>query len=184
MLPCCFSKTLHTRPNTSDPDSSLRTLTSSLLEPAALRLLLRLGLRVFTRHWDRLGLRLLVLFALAAVVAALRLPVRTLSPLLLLALLSRRRLLPVVVEHILLLLNEDKCFSFYSLHYSFKCLFVFEYHVCPGQLYPFIYYSCKPFPSQPLLLRNLQSAPIDVLLFSRRSNKNQTNFTSLPLMFY
>lgn len=77
------------------------TLTSSLLQGATLDLLRHLGLTIFGRLAQRLHLGLLVLFALAAVVAALRLPVP--PPLLLPA--GGGGLLAVVVEDILLLLQ-------------------------------------------------------------------------------
>lgn len=78
------------------------TLTSTFLQGSALGVLAQLHLSVFGQLSQRGGLSLLVLFALAAVVAAFRLP---LPLLLLLPTGGRRRLLCVVVDDILLLLE-------------------------------------------------------------------------------
>lgn len=78
-------------------------LTSTFLEGGALGVLAQLGLSVLGQLSQRGGLSLLVLFALAAIVAALRLP---LPPLVLLSTGGRRRLLCGVVDDILLLLEH------------------------------------------------------------------------------
>lgn len=78
-------------------------LTSTFLEGGALGVLPQLGLSVLGQLSQRGGLSLLVLFALAAVVAAFRLP---LPPLLLVSTGGRRRLLRSVVDDILLLLEH------------------------------------------------------------------------------
>lgn len=83
---------------------TLLTLTSSFLQGGALGVLSHLGLSVFGQLSQRVRLGLLVLFALTAVMAALRFP---LPPLLLLPAWGRR-LLSVVVEDILLLLEDGK----------------------------------------------------------------------------
>lgn len=77
-------------------------LTSTLLQGGALGVLAQLQLSVLGQLHQRGGLSLLVLFALAAVVAAVRLP---LPLLLLLPAGGRRRLLRAVVDDILLLLD-------------------------------------------------------------------------------
>lgn len=72
----------------SDRDDNIKhvlTLTSPLLQPAALGVLTRLGLSVFGQLSQRLQLSLLVLFALTAIMAALGLPLRSIPPLLLLS---------------------------------------------------------------------------------------------------
>lgn len=76
--------------------------TSAFLEGGALGVLAQLHLSIFGQLSQRGGLSLLVLFALAAIVAALRLP---LPPLLLLSAGGRRWLLCSVVDDILLLLE-------------------------------------------------------------------------------
>lgn len=77
-------------------------LTSALLQGGALGVLAQLQLFVLGQLHQRGGLSLLVLFALAAIVAAVRLP---LPLLLLLPTGGRRRLLRAVVDDILLLLE-------------------------------------------------------------------------------
>lgn len=100
------------------------TLTSALLQGGALGVLSRLGLPVFGQLSQRVRLSLLVLFALAAVMAALRFPVRSLPPLLLLSAWRGGRLLSVVVEDILLLLEEREVFilGWWNLNSTFVAL--------------------------------------------------------------
>lgn len=79
------------------------TLTSTFLQGGVLGVLPQLHLSVFGQLSQRRGLSLLVLFALATIVAAFRLP---LPLLLLLSTGGRRRLLGVVVVDDILLLLE------------------------------------------------------------------------------
>lgn len=83
---------------------TLLTLTSSFLQGSALGVPSHFGPSVFRHVFQRVQLSLLVLFGLATVMAALRLP---LPPLLLLSAWGRR-LFSIVVEDILLLLKNGK----------------------------------------------------------------------------
>lgn len=94
----------------------LLTLTSSLLQAGALGVLADLWLRVFGQLSQRAQLSLLVLFAFTPVMAALGFSLRSLPPLLLLSAWGGR-LLSVVVEDILLLLEKWTHTRFYSCFY-------------------------------------------------------------------
>lgn len=129
-------------------NKKLHTLTSSLFQGNTVTVLSRLWLLVFRQlsQWGQLSL--LILFALAALVAALRFSLRFFPSRLLLSAWGGR-FLPVIVENILLLLQRNReatakskqlhhCVFFWNHPFIFKSTYmysamkvVFEKRICP-----------------------------------------------------